>query len=81
LVQGREVPFIAHPISYAWFHDPVSMRHQYDSMLKIQAIWNQVSIVSAGNMVNGVMYTPQGEIIKPRVAAEGEGWQVSLVSL
>lgn len=81
LLEGREVPFIAHPISYAWFHNPVSMRHQYDSMLKIHAIWNQVPIISAGNMVNGVMYTPQGEIVGSRVVTEGEGWQVSLVSL
>lgn len=80
LVEQREVPFIAHPISYAWFHDPVSMRHQYDAMLKIHAVWNQVTIVSAGNMVSGLMYTPQGEIIKPTIVAEGEDWQVSLVS-
>jgi len=81
LVQERTVPFIAHPISHAWFHESQLLWQQQDVMLKIQAIWNQVSIVSAGNMMHGALYTKTGEKITPTPAVTGESWQVSVVRL
>ncbi len=79
LVNERSVPFIAHPISHAWFHEPTSMWHQFDTMLKIHAVWNEVPIVSAGNMVDGALYTATGAKQTGVVYAEGERWTVSLV--
>lgn len=80
LVKERELPFIAHPISHAWFNEPVSLWHQFDTMLKIHALWNQVPIVSAGNMVGGALFTVAGEKNVSETVAEGERWSVSLVS-
>ncbi len=81
LVKERAMPFVAHPISHAWFNHPVAMWHQYDTMLKIHAVWNQVPVVSAGNMVKGVVYTKDGKIIHPKIVEEGERWTVSLINL
>jgi apolipoprotein N-acyltransferase len=78
-VSEREVPFIANPISHAWFHSPESLWWQYDAMRKIHAVWNQVPIVTAGNMSTGAWYTTRGEKILPRMVASGEYWTVSLV--
>ncbi len=80
LVEERELPFIAHPISHAWFNNPISMWHQFDLMLKIHALWNQVPIVSAGNMVSGALFNSNGEKITGDLMAEGDRWSVSLVS-
>jgi apolipoprotein N-acyltransferase len=78
-VKERDVPFVANPISHAWFHTPQSLWWQYDAMRKIHAVWNQVSIVTAGNMSAGAWYTTKGEKVLPRVVATGEYWTVSLV--
>jgi len=82
VVSGREVvPFVVHPISHAWFHQSEILWHQLDTMLKIQAIWNRVSIISAGNMVDGFLYTPSGEKVLPEKVLEGERWRVGIISL
>jgi apolipoprotein N-acyltransferase len=81
LLAEREVPFVAHPISHAWFHQSQILWQQQDVMLKIQALWNQVSIVSAGNMMQGALYTKTGEKVIPTPVASGESWRVSVVRL
>lgn len=81
LVKERDVPFVAHLVSHAWFHESEVLWQQLDSMLKIQAIWNGVPIISAGNMVKGSMYTERGEKIQKSPVATGESWQVSLFEL
>ena len=80
LVKEREVPFIVHPISHAWFHESEILWQQQDVMLKMQALWSGVDIVSAANMAKGALYTKDGKKIVPTPAASGESWQVSLVS-
>jgi len=54
--------FVAHPISHAWFHDGVVLRQQLDTMLRVQARWNQVPIISAGNLAPSAIYYPSGII-------------------
>lgn len=81
LVKDREVPFVAHIVSHAWFHESEVLWQQLDSMLKIQAVWNKVPIISAGNMVKGSMYTRVGEKIQKSPVASGESWEVSLFEL
>ena len=69
-----EVPFIAHPISHAWFNEPEILWENLDTMLRVQAIWNQQYIVSAGGHVEGKVYTPNGKIRAPENIAAGEHW-------
>jgi apolipoprotein N-acyltransferase len=75
----RDVPFVVQPISHAWFNSPESLWHQYDAMRKIHAVWNQVSVLSAGNMTEGAWYTTVGTKLYGTRVAEGEWWSVSLV--
>jgi len=75
IIQERgEVPFIAHPISHAWFNEPEILWKNLDSMLRVQAIWNQQYIVSAGGHVSGQVYTPRGKVRSPENIASGENW-------
>jgi len=80
LTKERNVPFVVHPISHAWFHRPDSMWRQYDAMLKVHAVWSGVAIVSAGNMTQGFLYLPNGRKITPTVLEIGESWTVSQVA-
>jgi len=68
------VPFIAHPISHGWFNEPKILWKNLDSMLRVQAIWNQQYIVSAGGHVAGQVFTPQGKILTPENIAAGDNW-------
>lgn len=81
MVKERELLFIAHTVSHAWFNESAVLRHQLDSMIRIQAIWNRMSIISAGNMVPGSLYSVQGQKIVPTLSSEGEAWQVSLITI
>lgn len=75
------VPFIAHPISHAWFGNSQILKNQQTAMLRIQALWNDVAIVSAGNMVKGALYRKDGQVLQPEAVASGEGWTVSVIDL
>ena len=70
------VPFIAHPVSHGWFNNPTILWENLDSMLKIQAVWNQQYIVSAGGHAVGKVYSPTGEIQSLETIASGENWKV-----
>lgn len=75
--------FVAHPISHAWFHHPQVLWQQLDTMLLVQSVWNQVPIVSAGNMVSGAVYYPDGTIDREpgEVLRINERVQVKLFTL
>jgi apolipoprotein N-acyltransferase len=75
------VPFVAHPVSHAWFNEPQVLWNQLERMLRVQAIWNQQYIVSAGNHVAGYLVTPTGAIVYPEPVAQGEYWQVGVVTV
>lgn len=81
LLQERDVPFIVHPVSHAWFHESKILWSQLDNMLKIQAIWNNKDIISAGNMSSGALYNKKGEIHYPEIKAEGESWRVGIIKI
>lgn len=76
--RGGDVPFIAHVVSHGWFHDPTVLWQQLEVMLRIQAIWNDVYIVSAGNHVAGYVVTNNGVVVQPTVIASGTNWNVTL---
>ena len=71
-----EAPFIAHPVSHAWFHEPNVLWQQLDAMLQVQAVWNQKYIVSAGNHVASRVITPNGLVYTPPVTDQGKWWVV-----
>ncbi len=57
-------PFIAHPISHAWFNSPTLLWQQTDTFLRVHARWNRIPIVSAGNSAPSTLYTPTGKVIR-----------------
>ena len=78
LTRERTVPFIAHPISHAMFSAPTQLWWQLDTMLRVQAVFNQVPIVSAGNEAASTLYQIDGSLVRPEIIATGERWQVGL---
>jgi apolipoprotein N-acyltransferase len=79
-IVGDETVFVAHPMSHAKFHTPYTLWHQLDTMLRVQAVYAQVPIVSAGNMVTGKAYLPDGTIDNGQVIYEDDGHYVTIVS-
>lgn len=76
LMKTRPLPFVAHPISHAWFHNPTFFWRRLDVMLQVQARYAGVPIVSAGNMASGKIYLPSGEIQSGKIVGEGERYQL-----
>ena len=81
LRERGSVPFIAHPVSHAWFNEPRTLWNQLDSMLRVQAIWNKQYIVSSGNGVSGQVFVPGGRIVNPTPVDAGTGWKLSVVEI
>ena len=78
LAERSSVPFVAHPISHAWFHNSTKLSHQLDTMLRVQARWNNVHIVSAANQSTSRHYRSDGSIGQPnyRDSSSSEQWDV-----
>lgn len=78
MLKNRRVqpPFVAHPVSQAWFHSTFLLTHQLDTMLRVQSVWNGVPIVSAGNRAVGKTYLPDGRIFINEEVIRGEGWVI-----
>ncbi len=72
LQNNRSLPFVAHPISHAWFYMPKILWQQLDVMLLIQARFSNLPIVSAGNMATGKLYLPNGEIQSGEIIEWGD---------
>jgi apolipoprotein N-acyltransferase len=75
------VPFIAHPISHAWFNQPQTLLNQLTSMLQVQAIWNQQYIVSSGNAASSQVFLPTGVVVIPELIDSGDGWQLQVTQI
>jgi apolipoprotein N-acyltransferase len=68
--------FVAHPISHAWFHEPTRLWAQLDTMLRVQARWSGVSIISAANVAPGKRYAGDGTVDGGEIVATGDAWEV-----
>jgi apolipoprotein N-acyltransferase len=79
--RNGNVPFVAHVVSHAWFHTPDGLWQQAESMLRIQAIWNDIHIVSAGNHMPGYTVSPAGEVLHPTVVDQGEYWKLNVIEI
>ena len=72
--------FIVHPTSHSWFHRHTFFWPNLNRMLKVQAVWNQVPIVSAGNMNPSLLYLPDGTIMTTAPLARGPYWSIKRYS-
>lgn len=78
---SKHTPFVAYPISHAWFYDAHILTHQVDMMVRTHSIANQIAIVSAANLETGKVYYPDGQIVVPSVIDGGEQWQLRVIEL
>lgn len=81
LKEREQVPFVAHPVSHSWFHEPQVLWHQFNVMLQVQAAWSGVYIVSAANQATSHVYTPAGGVLTAPVIAAGDRWRLREVYL
>lgn len=81
LRERLELPFIAHPVSHVWFHEPKTFWSQLDTALRVQAIWNNVHIAVAANHAPNKVFTPLGQMVTPQPVATGEYWSVDMIDL
>lgn len=72
----RSPEFIAHPISHSWFNNPFSLEYQLTSMLKVSAVWNDIPVVSAGDMTQSKLFLPSGGVDEGRILKEGDRWKL-----
>lgn len=72
----RAMPFIAHPVSHAWFHDADTLNVQLDRMLRVGALWSGMTIVMAGNDVEGRMYLYNGTTDPGTTLERTDAWRL-----
>ncbi len=77
LTEQRRLPFIAHPVSHAYFRESSILTRQLERMLRVQAVWSGVPIIQSANMSEAKGYRPDGGITIPEVYEEGDGWRVT----
>ncbi len=74
LMTTRPSDFIVHPMSHSWFHTPTVLWPQLETMLRFQAVYAGVPIISVGNDVRGSAYLPNGTMLAPEtIASFAEG--------
>jgi apolipoprotein N-acyltransferase len=81
LVSEQTVPFVAHPMSHAHFGETPFLDNQLDKMLRIQALWNNLPIISAGNLVTSTLYTSGGKQLISPVIESGARWHLRLYTI
>lgn len=77
----KKYNLVLHPVSHARFNNPEHLWWQTDAMLRIQSIWNQVTIVSAGNMSPSKVYYPNGQISPGVSIAVSSYWRLVMYEL
>lgn len=56
LANTRNEPFVAHPVSLAFFTNPSVLQHQLDQMLRVNTTFAGVDVYQAGNMTRSDRY-------------------------
>lgn len=67
---------VLHPVSHSWFHDTFLLLPHLSNMLRVQAVWNGATIVSAGNMASNRAYLPDGSVISGKAVMETPYWSL-----
>lgn len=73
--------FLVHAASHSWFSNPESLWRQIETMLFMQAIWNKVPIVMAGNVIEGGVYLPQQEKGSGTLLEKSSNWTATIYEL
>lgn len=73
---GQDVPLFLHPTSHSWFSNPYILDYQLSTILKIKAVWNDVTIVTAPNMSDSRRYLPTGKVDSGKVLVEERYWSL-----
>lgn len=83
LMSKREnAPFVAHVVSHTSFsREPNILWDQLDTMLRVQAVWNNIPIVQSANVASNKLYTPDGKSKTLTNDITGNKWSVSYISL
>lgn len=68
-------PLVLHPISHGRFHHPYLLLYQQSALLKVQAAWNDTTIVSAVNMGTSEAYHPDGTVTVGREMLATPYWR------
>lgn len=76
IADEQDIPLVLHPISHSWFNNPYILEYQLSAMLKIQAVWNDVTVVTASNMSDSRRYLPDGKIERGKVLEESRYWRL-----
>lgn len=79
--RSGKVPFIAHIVSHSFINESRVFRQQLETMLAVQAIWNDVYIVVAGNELPGFTVTPEGRLWQSEIVTEGDRWAIGRVQI
>jgi hypothetical protein len=77
VLERPNLPFVVHPVSHAWFNDSNLLRQQIEASLRIQASWNNLTIISAGRHAPSQIFMPSGEVTEPTIVASDEFWNVA----
>lgn len=79
IITKRALPVVLHPISHGWFREPEILWFNLDRMLKAQAIWNQVTVVEAGNQARSKVYWPDGRVTEGSLLKKTQYWSLKEV--
>lgn len=77
-ITDRKPSLIVHPVSHAWFHEPITLRNQERQMLVVQSIYSRIPILQAGNMAPSALYLPDGSVDYGTAVASGPRWKTIL---
>ncbi len=64
LLSQQPASVVLHQVSHGWFNHPTILWFNLERMLKVQAVWNQVTIIEAANMKTGKTYLPNGVVLE-----------------
>ena len=73
-------PYVVHPTSHAWFHSHQFLQPNLERMLRVQAVWGRVPIISAGNMNPSQLYLPDGSILTTEPIEQHQYWSLKRFS-
>lgn len=73
----NNIPLVLHPVSHSWFTNPSILDYQLGAMLKIQSVWNNVTVITASNMSDSRLHLPDGTTEVGRILIEDGLWSLS----
>jgi len=79
--QKRELPFVVHPVSDSWFNSPYVLWNENRQMVALQALFNGLPVLQAGNMAPTLGFDEWGHLMMPEHIQQSGHTEVSLYQL